>query len=154
MITVQEVKAIVERHLMDTGHFLVDVVVRPGDKVVVEVDDPRSIRLEQLAALNKAIRADLDAGGHDVELQVGSPGMGRPFKVPEQYVKHTGRLVQVEMADGRKLEGLLEKVAPEGLVLRIQHPSKVKGRPAKLDPEPTLLAHTDIRETKASIKFN
>ncbi|MCB9170523.1 MAG: hypothetical protein H6597_01445 [Flavobacteriales bacterium] len=154
MITVQEVKAIVEQHLRNTGHFLVDVQVRPNDKVEVEVDDPGSIRLEQLAALNKAIRADLDALGHDVELQVGSPGMGRPFKVPEQYTKHIGRLVQVELTEGRTLEGLLERVDPLHLAIRIQHPSKIKGRPAKLDPEPTELARTDIRATKASIKFN
>ena len=57
MITEQQMRAIVQHQLEGTSHFLVDVEVRPGDKVVVEVDDPQAITLEQLVQLNRAIRA-------------------------------------------------------------------------------------------------
>ncbi|MBK8948047.1 MAG: ribosome assembly cofactor RimP [Flavobacteriales bacterium] len=108
MITEEQMRAIVQHHLEGTRHFLVDVEVRSGDKVVVEVDDPQAITLEQLVLLNRAIRAELDEQGLDCELQVSSPGMGRPFKVPAQYTKHTGRLVVVKLEDGRTLEGRME----------------------------------------------
>ncbi len=153
MIDAGSMRQLVERHLAGTGHFLVDVEVRPGDKVVVEVDDPRAITLEQLVALNRALRADLDAQGHDLELQVGSPGMGRPFKVRAQYAKHTGRLVEVKLADGRVLEGRLEAVDAAALHLLPLIHSKVKGRPDKFGADVLVLPFADILSTQASLKF-
>lgn len=153
MITEQQMRAIVQHQLEGTRHFLVDVEVRPGDKVVVEVDDPQAITLEQLVQLNRAIRAELDAQGLDCELQVSSPGMGRPFKVPPQYAKHIGRLVVVKLVDGRTLEGRMEVVDQSGLHLRQVIPSKVKGRPDKMDQEVTVLPWASIHTTQASLKF-
>ncbi len=154
MITVEQVKRIVERHLDGTSHFIVAVEVRPGNKVVIEVDNNKAITLQELANLNKAVREDLGEAGDDCELQVSSPGMGRPFKVQQQYTKHIGRLVQVQMNDGRMLEGILENFDPEMLTLRIQHPSKVKGRLPKLDKDVTQIPFAEIKSTKASITFN
>ena len=154
MVTAEQVRQSLERHLEGTTHFLVDVDVRPGGKVVVEVDNDRAITLQELADLNKAVRADLGDAADDCELQFSSPGMGRPFKVMRQYQKHTGRIVQVQLADGRTLEGRLESADAEHLGLRIQHPSKVKGRLPKLDEEITYIPFDGIKSTKATITFN
>jgi ABC-type amino acid transport substrate-binding protein len=62
MVTEQQVRHSLERHLEGTTHFLVDVAVRPGPKVVVEVDNDKAITLEELARLNKAI-ATIKADG-------------------------------------------------------------------------------------------
>jgi ribosome maturation factor RimP len=154
MITVERVRTILDQHLEGSGHFLVTLEVRPGNKVVIEVDNNRAITLQELASLNKAVREELGEEADECELQVSSPGMGRPFKVPQQYTKHTGRLVQVQLADGKVLEGILEAFDAEQLTLRVQHPSKVKGRLPKLDKDVTLIPFTDIKTTKASITFN
>jgi ribosome maturation factor RimP len=154
MITEEMVRRMVEQHLEGTTHFLVDVAVRPGNRVVVEVDNDRAITLEELARLNKAVRADLGPEADDFELQFSSPGMGRPFKVERQYRKHTGRLVQVQLNDGRSLEGVLEHADATALGLRIQHPAKVKGRLPKLDEEITVIPVADVKTTRATIKFN
>lgn len=154
MVTVDQVRESLERHLEGTTHFVVDVALRPGQKVVVEVDNDKAISLEELARLNKAVRADLGEAADDCELQFSSPGMGRPFKVARQFQKHQGRLVEVQMADGRALQGMLDHFDGDTLGLRIQHPSKVKGRPAKLDAEATPIALADTVATKALIKFN
>lgn len=154
MITEAHVRSIVERHLGGTTHFLVDVELRPGNKLVVEVDDDRAITLSELAALNKAVRDDLGPEADDYELQFSSPGMGRPFKVMRQYQKHLGRIVDVTLADGRSLHGQLAAVNDATLGLRIQHPSKVKGRPPKLDEEVTTVPLADIKSTRATITFN
>ena len=79
--------------------------------------------------------------------------MGRTFKVPEQYAKHTGRLVVVKLDDGRTLEGRMEAVEQESLLLRQVIPSKVKGRPDKMDEEVTVLPWASVRTTQASLKF-
>ncbi len=154
MVTAEQVKRSVERHLEGTTHFLVDVDVRPGGKVVVEVDNDRAITLQELADLNKAVRDDLAEAADDCEMQFSSPGMGRPFKVARQYQKHTGRIVQVLLADGAALEGRLESADTEHLGLRIQHPSKVKGRLPKLDEDITIIPLAGIKSTKATITFN
>jgi ribosome maturation factor RimP len=154
MVTAEQVKRSLDRHLEGTTHFLVDVDVRPGGKVVVEVDNDRAITLQELADLNKAVRDDLAEAADDCELQFSSPGMGRPFKVARQYQKHTGRIVQVLLDDGTVLEGRLESADAEQLGLRIQHPSKVKGRLPKLDEDITIIPLAGIKSTKATITFN
>lgn len=154
MVSVEQVRNSVEKHLQGTTHFVVAVEVRPGNKVVVEVDNDRAITLQELANLNKAVREELGEAADDCEFQFSSPGMGRPFKVERQYQKHTGRLVLVDLADGRTLEGKLEHYDGSNMGLRVQHPSKVKGRLPKLDEEVTTIPAADIRATKASITFN
>ena len=154
MVSVEQVRNSVEEHLQGTTHFVVAVEVRPGNKVVVEVDNDRAITLQELADLNRAVRDELAEAADDCEFQFSSPGMGRPFKVDRQYQKHTGRLVMVDLVDGRTLEGKLEHYDGATLGLRIQHPSKVKGRLPKLDTEVTTISAAEIRTTKASITFN
>lgn len=154
MITAEHVKHIVQQHLEGTTHFLVAVELRPGNKLVVEVDNDRAINLNELAALNKAVRDDLGEAADDLEMQFSSPGMGRPFKVERQYEKHIGRLVDVMLTDGRILNGRLANYDNTALGLRIQHPSKVKGRLPKLDEEITLIPLSEIKSTQATITFN
>jgi ribosome maturation factor RimP len=154
MITAEQVRSSVERHLEGTTHFLVAVEMRPGGTVVVEVDNDRAITLQELADLNCAVRDELGEAADDIELQFSSPGMGRPFKVMRQYQKHKGRLVMVQLADGRTLEGRLENADTDVLALRVQHPSKVKGRLPKLDEDVTNIPFADIKSTKATITFN
>ncbi len=154
MITAENVQRTVERHLEGTAHFLVAVDVRPGNKVLVEVDNDQAITIEQLAQLNRAVRDDLGSEADELEIQFSSPGVGRPFKVVRQYQKHLGKLVDLDLADGRSLRGLLDGVDAQAVTLRIQHPSKVKGRLPKLDEEPTVVPFAQIKATKATISFN
>ena len=153
MVTEEQIRGIVERNLGE-DQFLVNVEVRPGNKVIVEVDNDRSITVQELATLNRALRDALGEAADECELQVSSPGMGRPFKVQRQFCKDQGRLVQVQLIDGRTMEGVLESSDDHQIQLRIQHPSKVKGRPPKLDKEVTTVPFADIKATKASITFN
>lgn len=154
MVSVEQVRNSVEQHIRGTAHFVVAVELRPGNKVVVEVDNDRAITLQELAELNRAVRDELGEAADDCEFQFSSPGMGRPFKVQRQYEKHTGRLVLVDLVDGRTLEGRLERFDGSSMDLRIQHPSKVKGRLPKLDTEVTTIPAAEIRATKARITFN
>lgn len=154
MITEAHVKQIVEHHLEGTTHFLVAVELRPGHKLVVEVDDDRAITLNELAALNRAVREELGTAADNYEISFSSPGMGRPFKVMRQYQKHIGRIVDITLNDGRALHGQLSSLNGSTLGLRIQHPPKVKGRPPKLDEEATTVPLADIKSTQATITFN
>lgn len=154
MITTERLTEALERRLAGTPHFLVHAEVRPTGKAIVEVDNDKAITLADLTAINQGLRDEFGDLLDDMELEVSSPGMGRPFRVKRQYLKHTGRLVEVKLADGRVLTGQLAGVDDQGIQLRIEHTSKVKGRPAKLDEEATALPFAQIKSTQATIKFN
>jgi ribosome maturation factor RimP len=154
MITTATLKEALERQLADTPHFLVHAEVRPSGKAIVEVDNDKAITLNDLTAINKGLRETFGEAMDDLELEVSSPGMGRPFKVKRQYQKHTGRLVEILKTDGTLVRAQLESFDDNGLRVRIEQPSKVKGRAAKLDKETTTIPFAEIKSTQASVKFN
>jgi ribosome maturation factor RimP len=154
MITTERLTEALQRHLAGTPHFLVHAEVRPSGKAIVEVDNDKAITLADLTAINESLRDAFGEALDDLELEVGSPGMGRPFRVKRQYVKHTGRMVEVKFTDGRLLTGQLVAANDQGIQLRIEHPSKIKGRAPKLDEEATAFAFAEITSTQAIIKFN
>jgi ribosome maturation factor RimP len=153
MITTERLTEALERRLAGTPHFLVFAEVRPTGKAIVEVDNDKAVTLADLTAINQGLREEFGEALDDLELEVGSPGMGRPFRVHRQYIKHTGRLVEVKLADGRTLQGQLAAVTDQAIHLRVQHPSKVKGRLPKLDEEATAIPFAEIKSTQATIKF-
>ena len=57
-------------------------------------------------------------------------------------------------ADGGLLRGQHVSFDAEGLALRIERPSKVKGRSAKLEEETTAIPFADIRTTQATTGTN
>lgn len=154
MITTQELTEALERQLAGTPHFVVHAEVRPGGKAIVEVDNDQAITLSVLTDINQGLREAFGEKLDDVELEVGSPGMGNPFRVMRQYRKHIGRVVEVLKKDGTVVLGQLTSADGESLSLLVQHPSKVLGRLPKLDSDPTAIPFAEIKSTKATHKFN
>ena len=154
MITTKMLTEALERHLEGTPHFLVHAEVRPSGKAIVEVDNDKAITLNDLTAINKGLRDAFGEALDDLELEVSSPGMGRPFWVKRQFQKHTGRLVEILKKDGQLLRAQLVAFDDDGLTVKIEQPSKVKGRLPKLDKDTTAIPFADIKSTQASIKFN
>lgn len=153
MITSDQLAQALERQLSGTPVFVVTAEVRPTGKAIVEVDNDSHITLTELERINAGLRDAFGEALDDVELEVGSPGMGRPFRVMRQYHKHIGRQVSVKLNDGRVLEGVLEAVNDQGIRLRVQHPSPIKGRLPKLDKETTAFLFADIKDTRTIITF-
>lgn len=154
MITTDQLTQALERQLAGTPHFLVSAEVRPSGKAIVEVDNDKAITLQDLTAINQGLREAFGEALDDVELEVSSPGMGRPFKVERQYRKHTGHVVEVITRDGRTIKGRLEGFDADGVTLHLEHPSKVKGRAPKYDEAATRIPAAEIKSTQASINFN
>lgn len=154
MITTEMLRNALEHQLAGTPHFLVHAEVRPSGKAIVEVDNDKAITLDDLIAINQGLRDVLGEALDDVELEVGSPGMGRPFRVPRQFHKHIGRMVEVLTTDGRTTKGRLLAHTDEALTLQREVPSKIKGRAPKLEEEPTVIPFAVIRSTQASVNIN
>ena len=126
------VKTLVEEVLAGSPHFLVDLEVRGarGSQAVdVFIDSDEGLGVGTLARISREVAFLLDTGeviaGH-YRLNVSSPGLDRPLKLPRQYKKNVGRALRVHY---QKPEGdLYANVALSTLtfhVLRFTPPSFV-----------------------------
>ena len=154
MIDRNVVSGIVNEWLEDKDYFLVDVSVSPDDKIVVEIDHAEGVWIDDCVELSRFIESKLDREEEDYELEVGSAGIGQPFKVLQQYLIHIGKEVEVLTREGKKLEGVLKDANEERITLTIQKKVKPEGakRP-KLVEEDVIYTYEEIKYTKYLISF-
>ena len=154
MIDKNVVGGIVNEWLEDKDYFLVDVSVSPDDKIVVEIDHAEGVWIDDCVELSRFIESKLDREEEDYELEVGSAGIGQPFKVLQQYLIHIGKDVEVLTREGKKLEGVLKDANEENMTVTVQKKVKQEGdkRP-KLVEEDLTFAYNEIKYTKYLISF-
>ena len=135
MLDTNVVKTLVEAWLEGKDYFLVDVIISPDDKITVEIDHADGVWIEDCAQLSKFIEERLSRDEEDYELEVGSAGLGQPFKVPQQYQSFIGEEVEVLDADGKKVRGVLKSVDGRDFVVAVNEKVKVEGkkRPVMMD---------------------
>ena len=81
MIDKSVVREIVEQWLEGKEYFLVDIEVSADDRIVVEIDHADGVWIEDCVELSKFVEDHLSRDEQDYELEVGSAGLGQPFKV-------------------------------------------------------------------------
>jgi ribosome maturation factor RimP len=117
---------------LEENMFLVDVSVNTANVIHVEIDSFTGLTIDQCVAVSRHIEASLDRESEDFELQVSSPGAGQPFKVNEQYRKNQGRELEVTLANGSVLKGLLAEATESGIVIETSVKEKPEGSSRKL----------------------
>ena len=154
MIEKKTVCQIVDEWLEGKDYFLVEVTVSPDDKIVVEIDHAEGVWIEDCVELSRYIESKLNSEEADYELEVGSAGIGQPFKVLQQYYIHIGQEVEVLTKDGRKLAGILKDADEEKFTVAVQKKVKLEGakRP-KLQEEDETFTYEQIKYTKYLISF-
>ena len=128
MIDKNTVRSIVEEWLDGKEYFLVDIEVSPDDRIVVEIDHADGVRIEDCVELRRYIEDHLSRDEEDYELEVGSAGLGQPFKVAQQYHCFVGKEVEVLDADGKKYKGTLKSVDGNDFIVTVQEKQKVEGK--------------------------
>lgn len=154
MIEKKTVCQIVDEWLAGKEYFLVEVTVSPDDKIVVEIDHKEGVWIEDCVELSRYIESRLNREEEDYELEVGSAGIGQPFKVLQQYLNHVGQEVEVLTADGRKLCGLLKQADEQRFTLTTLKKVKPEGakRP-RMEEQDETFAYDEIKYTKYLISF-
>ena len=127
MIEKKTVCQIVEEWLEGKDYFLVEVTVSPDDKIVGEIDHAEGVWIEDCVEISRFIESKLNREEEDYELEVGSAGIGQPFKVLQQYYIHIGQEVEVLTGDGRKLAGILKDADEEKYTESVQKKEKTEG---------------------------
>lgn len=154
MIDKELIKSIVEDELLNTDTFLVEVMVKPGNLIVVEIDSDNAVDIDHCAALSKKIEAGLDRDTEDFELEVGSAGITSPFKILRQYTKNIGNEVEVLSKDGRKLSGILKSANETDFTVTITKKVKPEGAKKKIEVEEDLMfTYEEVKYTKYQLRF-
>lgn len=154
MINKDTVRSIVEEWLDGKEYFLVDIEISPDDRIVVEIDHADGVWIEDCVELSRFIEDHLSRDEEGYELEVGSAGLGQPFKVAQQYHCFVGKDVEVLDADGKKYKGVLKAVEGNDFTVTVQEKQKVEGkkRPQLVETDYTFQMDK-VKYTKYLINF-
>ena len=154
MIDRQKVVELANEWLTDKEYFLVDVVISKDDKITVEIDHAEGVWIEDCAELSRHIESGLSRDTEDYELEVGSAGLGQPFKVSQQSKNHIGLEVEVLAKDGKKYKGILKAAEEDSFIVAISKKEKIEGskRPQLVEVD-YKFSYDEVKYTKYIIKF-
>jgi ribosome maturation factor RimP len=150
MISELKIAQLVNTHLEGSLFFLVDAVVKPGNKISVFIDGDQGVTIETCRELSHFLNERLDRDQEDFDLTVSSSGADRPLKLPRQYKKNTGKSLDIVTRDGEKYTGTVKSAGEEGFELELPPAKK-----AKKDQEIKIISlkFTDIKSAKEVITF-
>ena len=126
----------------------------------VSVDTDLGIALSEITAINRAIGKYLDEENpldFAFNLEVGSPGVGRPLKLERQYLRHIGRDLKVKTKEGGLLKGRLISIEDsKGIVIQTATPGKSgkKNAATGKDSSGSFVPFSEIQEAIVTISFN
>ena len=139
MINKEIIQTLTEEWLQGNEYFLVDVNFAADDRIVIEIDHADGVWIEDCAELSRFLQERLGEELGEFELEVGSAGLGQPFKVAQQYINHIGDTLEVLQADGKKVQGVLKAVEAPSFTITVQEKQKQEGkkRPVLVDVDKT-----------------
>lgn len=157
MISKTVVKELAQERIdeLDKGLFIVNVHVSSTNNIYVDIESAEgNVAIVDCMSVSRNIEHNLDREEQDFQLHVSSPGLDKPFKVTQQYIKNVGRDVKVKLKDSKKIEGLLKSADQDGIVIETTRKERIEGRKKKetiVEEHP--YQYSDIVETKIIISF-
>ena len=106
--------------LNEKNLFLVEIRFVLGRKLEVYIDSDQGIHIDDCASISRFLEGHLDGSGlvpDNYILEVSSPGMDNPLKVPRQYKRRIGRILEVVKNDGTMFEAQLTEADNEKIKL-------------------------------------
>lgn len=142
--------------------YVVEISLHRSKRSILSVliDTDSGIVLSEITAVNRAISKYIDEENpldFAFNLEVGSPGVGRPLKLERQYLRHIGRDLKVKTREGGLLKGRLISIdGSKGIVIKPAVPGKAsKKNEVKGDENPgNFIPFSDIQEAIVTISFN
>ena len=150
----QAIQDLVDRLLAEGPEdiFLVSVKIKPTNNILVFLDADNGLSIDRCVKINRAMYRIIEEEGWYPEgnfsLEVSSPGVDEPLKMPRQYKKNIGRKVALLLNDDTKAEGRL--VAADNENLELQY-TEGKNRKATLVNK--LFTLDAIKETIVLVEF-
>jgi ribosome maturation factor RimP len=160
----EEVKNKIEEWLQpilnEKNLFLVDIKFPMGRQIEVYVDSDKGIHISECADISRFLEKNLDGSGLVPEnyiLEVSSPGMDNPLRVPRQYKRRIGRVLEITKTNGVQVVGELLEVNDTSIKLRDVPEEKSKTRKAKSKETQEIKEHElkfeEIKKAVIQFKF-
>lgn len=151
----QTIEKLVENHLPEPSHFLVEVKIE--DKagkihLLVLIDADQGITIEACAKMSRAMSEELEANemlGEAYILEVSSPGLEYPLSSQRQYLKNMGRDLKVYLLSGTDVIGKLLEVDSAQVKLLVK--KKEKGK--KATEEVCSITFAEIKKSIVQVSF-
>lgn len=90
--------ALTQQALAGTGIELIEVERAPMGLLRVTIDRPEGVRIEDCELVSRQLSRLFEVENIDYgRLEVGSPGVDRPLKRPEDFVRFAGERIQVRL---------------------------------------------------------
>ncbi len=154
MITTEKVKDLIIDKLEEKNCFIVELDVKPGNNIMLEIDSLNGFTIQDCVDFSRAVEHNLDREVEDFELHVSSPGIDKPFRVKEQYLKNIGREVKVVTNEDEKVEGELKAVNNDAIEVEYSYKEKIEGKKKKQTiTESKKIEFNNIKETTLIISF-
>ena len=151
MIAEKHIRKLAEAELKGTDRFLVEVLVKPGNRIMVFIDSDTEVRIDDCIALSRHLESKFNRDEEDFELLVSSAGLDHAFSQMRQYRKYLNRAVEIHPVEGQKLTAILTGITENEIKFR-KLIKKHKNKAAEPGEEQSLALST-IKETKPAIQF-
>jgi ribosome maturation factor RimP len=136
----------------EPAYFLVSIRVKPTNNIKVFLDGDNGITIEKCVQFNRKLYKLIEETGMypegEFSLEVSSPGLEEPLKMQRQYVKNTGRDIEVVFTDDTRKAGKLLAVTEADILL--EH---TEGKGKKAVTQQVLIPFSNIKSTTVQIKF-
>ena len=143
-----KIAELVESFLQGTDKFLVDILIKPGNRIYVFLDGDHGITIDDCVSVSRMLESKLNREDEDYELNVSSSGADQPLRMPRQYYKNIGRSLHLKLDEGKEIKGVLKGVDENGVIVFTEGDKKRKILPQ----EANILFH-DIIEAKVILSF-
>lgn len=132
--------------------FLVDIKIKPINNIKIYLDADSGLGIEKCIKINRSLYRIMEEMGiypeGDFSLEVSSPGIDEPLKLHRQYIKNTGREIEVTLNDETKKTGKLITVNENEIIIEF-----TDGKNKKAIVKQETISFSEIKETTVLIKF-
>ena len=140
--------------------YLVDVKIQGGKKVEIYADGDHGITIGQCTEISRFLETHLDDSGlvsENYSLDVSSPGMSNPLRIPRQYKKRIGRILEIVKTDGVALEAQLIAAEDDKIILKeiekVVKKKKTKDQTPAEPPKEFELKYSEIKKALIQLKW-
>ncbi len=129
-----KIRKVVELKQEEDGYtdcYLVEIEYNQArNHLTLYIGSDSGMTLKKCQAFSRHVEAFLDESlmlGEKYELDVSSPGVGRPLKLKRQYHNNIGRDLKITLEDGSGLKGKLVTVEEDHILVLQQKGKKKTG---------------------------
>jgi len=150
MIKEEFIRNLAEQHIAGTGKFIVEVKVKPGNRIMVFVDADNGVTIDDCVKLSRFIESNLDRNTEDFELEVSSAGLDFPLTSARQFKKNIGKEVKVILKGGITKTGLLTSISDNEIEITETITERINKK-KEVRKVPVSLALDQVKETRLVI---